>query len=184
MSPRPSLAEDHAARAAAYLAAAQGNVIAALPADPHAVILDLACGSGATGALALREGKCATYVGVEASPAAAGEARFAISDVIVGDLATLALPYDPKTFDVVIAGSALAGVADPRRLLARLVPLMRPGARLFAAIPAASPHRWERLIRRAGLVLDHPAPRRGLARLFARKAPRGPYELRAHKRWG
>jgi SAM-dependent methyltransferase len=173
MSPRPSLAQDHAARAAAFLAAAQGQVVAALPADPHAAILDLACGAGATGALALREGKCATYVGVEASPAAAGEARFAI-------------PYPAKTFDVVIAGPALAALADPAGVLARLTPLMRPGCRLFAVIPAGSPHRWEAIVRRAGLVQDAPArPRRRLlGRLFARKAPRGAYELRAHKRWG
>ncbi|HXV00655.1 MAG TPA: class I SAM-dependent methyltransferase [Caulobacteraceae bacterium] len=178
----PSLAENHAARAAAFLAAARGDVLAALPPDPHAVILDLACGAGATGALALKDGKCGAYVGIEANPAAASEARFAISDVVVGDLATVAIPGDPKTFDVVIAGSALAGLADPPGFLGRLVPLMRPGGRLFAAIPAGSPHRWEKIIRRAGLVQDAPKPRKGLARLFA-KPPKAPYDLRAHKRW-
>jgi trans-aconitate methyltransferase len=179
-----TLAAEHQAQRAAYFAAAQGELIAALPADPHAAVLDLACGNGATGALALREGKCASYVGVEANPAAAGEARFALSDVIVGDLAALTLPWPAKTFDIVIAGTALAALADPPAFLARLVPIMRPGARLFATVPAGSRQDWPKLIRRAGLRLDAPKVKRGLlGRLFPPKRVSGGYELRAHRGW-
>ena len=116
--------------------------------DSDAAILDLACGAGATGALALKNGKCGTYVGVEESGAAAGEARFAITDVLVGKLETVEIPYPAKSFDVLICGAALDARADPATVLARLVPLLRPGARVFAAVAAGSTHDWHEADRR------------------------------------
>jgi trans-aconitate methyltransferase len=181
---RESLAADYGAKTAAFYAAAQRAIIDALPEDRQAAILDLACGAGATGALALRDGKCATYVGIEEGGAAAGEARFAITDVVVGKLESVEIPYPPASFDVLICGAALGALADPEALLGRLVPLLRPGARVFATLPAGSRHDWARLVKRAGLRLDRP---RGAKRRpwFAALLPRKPQtgDLTAHKPW-
>jgi SAM-dependent methyltransferase len=186
-----SLAADLSATTAAYFAAARREIIDPLPIDRALAILELGCGNGATGALALREGKCGTYVGVEKAGAAAAEARFALTDVYTGDLETLRLPLEPATFDMIICGQALEPLADRKAVLERLVLLLRPGGRLFAAIPAGSaltPKVLRALARRVGLRIDRPASLRrvsGLRRLFGPRGrhPAGPFDLVAHKPW-
>lgn len=182
---RDSLGEALKARAAAFEAAARRDIIDALPPDRTAAVLDLACGSGATGAVALREGKCGTWIGIEANGAAAGEARFAISDVLAGKLESLDFPWPAKSFDAVVCGEALDALADPDAVLTRLTPLLRPGARLYIAISPASTHDWQRILERHRLRLDRPRARTlgaRLARLFARrKRPTG--DITAQKPW-
>ena len=51
-----------------YFAMARDDYVAALPENPEASILEIGCSNGATGALALAEGKCRRYCGVELFP--------------------------------------------------------------------------------------------------------------------
>lgn len=48
-----------------YFTTARHDYVSDLAGDPGATILELGCGNGATGALALRQGKWARYVGIE-----------------------------------------------------------------------------------------------------------------------
>lgn len=58
-----------------------------------------------------------------------------------------------ERFDIVVAGFVLEHVADPVALLTRYVRFLRPGGRLFAAVPnCASLHR--RLAFEAGMLPD------------------------------
>ena len=59
------LRADYAAKDPGYFQNAREDYVRRLPADPAARILELGCGNGATGVLALRRGKAGAYVGVE-----------------------------------------------------------------------------------------------------------------------
>ncbi len=142
---------------AEFFAAADQARIDLLPPDGTAHVLELGCGKGATGALALRRRRCAAWIGVEANAALAGEALFALTDVRVGDVETLELDYGEASFDLVIVGDAV-GFRRPRLILARLATLLAPGGWLFLAaagdpLPAwLTPKSVSRMMRRAGLA--------------------------------
>jgi SAM-dependent methyltransferase len=141
---------------AEFFAAAEQASIDLLPPDGTARVLELGCGKGATGALALRRRRCASWIGVEGNAALAGEALFALTDVRVGDVEAMELGYDEASFDLVIIGDA-AGFRRPRLILARLAALLAPGGWLYLAatgdpLPAwLTPKSTSRMMRKAGL---------------------------------
>ena len=118
-----------------YFTNARRDYVAALPDNPKAAILELGCGAGGTGALALREGKCATYVGIEMFEPMALKAREVLSAVHVGNVETMTLPYAEGTFDALICSEVLEHLIDPAPTLRRLVTLLRPGGRVYASVP-------------------------------------------------
>ena len=80
----------YAVKPASYFSMVRADFVDRLPRDTSAQILEVGCGTGATGALALSEGCCGRYVGVELFEAAAEQARDVLSDVVVGNVETLA----------------------------------------------------------------------------------------------
>jgi tRNA G46 methylase TrmB len=58
----------YAEKRAGYFANARRELIEPLAHDAHSVVLELGCGAGATGALALSEARCGSWVGVEKFP--------------------------------------------------------------------------------------------------------------------
>jgi SAM-dependent methyltransferase len=143
-----------------FFASARREWLDLLPARPDLAVLELGCGSGATGALALREKCCQTWIGIEANAAHAADALYAITDVHVGDPLTVELPYARGTFDVLFLGEALGGYEDPSLRLKRLVRLVRPGGRVFVSLtklegraPFTSAT-VRRLLRRAGVKVE------------------------------
>ena len=83
------------------------------------VVLDVACGDGAT--LALLRQRGALGVGVDLEPRARG--RDAVADAH-------ALPVRSGSVDVVLLECALSTFRDPVRALAEAVRVLRPGGRL------------------------------------------------------
>ena len=120
---------------ASYFAMARDDYVAALPDEPDASILEIGCSNGATGALALAEGKCGRYCGVElfAEPAAAARER--LTEVVEGDVEQLELPWPAESFDALILSEVLEHLRDPWAVLERVRPLLRPGALVFASTP-------------------------------------------------
>jgi len=122
-----------------------------------AAVLELNCGNGATGAVALRDGKCAKWVGVESDVEAASKASEVLTDALAGDVEALELPYPEGSFDILFMGERLPYFTRPQATLAKLVRLLKHGGRLFIAsegdpLPAwLTPKRVDKLLRRAGL---------------------------------
>lgn len=141
MSGNAYLADDYATKREDYFTTARTDYVAALPANPAASILELGCGNGATGALALAQRKCGTYVGIEMFEPAAAEARTMLTAVHVGDVASLDLPYPPATFDALICSEVLEHLVDPEPVLRRLIALLKPGGLIFASSPNVSHYR-------------------------------------------
>jgi 2-polyprenyl-3-methyl-5-hydroxy-6-metoxy-1,4-benzoquinol methylase len=133
--------EAYSAKAAEYFANARADYVAELPPNPSAKILEIGCGEGGTGALALSEGKCGFYCGVEIFQNAAAKARERISQILVGDVEKLALPWTPETFDALILSEVLEHLTDPWTTLQRLHPLLKPGGLVFASSPNVSHYR-------------------------------------------
>ena len=134
-APDARLAGTYAGKAPAYFAGARADFIAALPVQADAAILEIGCGTGITGALALRQGRAGRYVGVELFEAAAVEARTRLSEVLVGDAERMTLPFAPASFDALILSEVLEHLIDPWGLLQRLAPLVKPGGHVLASSP-------------------------------------------------
>ncbi|HEY2482181.1 MAG TPA: class I SAM-dependent methyltransferase [Caulobacteraceae bacterium] len=132
------LDEVYEAKAAGYFANARREWVGPMAANPRAVVLELGCGSGATGALALREGKCGAWVGIERHGAAAAQAARVLSDVLVGDVDALDIPYAEASFDLLILGEVLEHLPDPEATLRRLARLVKPGGEVLASTPNIS----------------------------------------------
>jgi SAM-dependent methyltransferase len=117
-----------------YFAQARADYVDAL-ADGLESVLEIGCADGATGALALSRGKCTRYCAVELLPDAAAAARERITEVVVGDVEELELPWTEGSFDALILSEVLEHLRDPWRMLVRLRRLLRPGAQVFASTP-------------------------------------------------
>lgn len=125
----------YAVKPASYFSQARADFVDRLPRDPSASILEVGCGTGATGALALSEGCCGRYVGVELYETAAREAREVLSEVVIGNVETMALNWQPASFDALILSEVLEHLIEPGQTLKKLARFIRPGGMLLASSP-------------------------------------------------
>jgi SAM-dependent methyltransferase len=98
-------------------------------------ILEIGCGSGATGAALLDAGKAAWVSGCELVPDQAQLAAGVLNEVLVGDISRLVLPWQASSFDYIIAGDVLEHLVDPWYVLIRLRPLLREDGMLLVSLP-------------------------------------------------
>jgi 2-polyprenyl-3-methyl-5-hydroxy-6-metoxy-1,4-benzoquinol methylase len=128
----------YATKPETYFSGARHDFVRRLPRDPSASILEIGCGSGATGALALSQGRCGRYVGVELFETAAEEARKVLSEVVTGNVETLAFDWQPATFDALILSEVLEHLIEPGRVVKELARFVRPGGTVMASSPNIS----------------------------------------------
>jgi 2-polyprenyl-3-methyl-5-hydroxy-6-metoxy-1,4-benzoquinol methylase len=128
----------YATKSAGYFSNARADFVDRLPHDPTAAILEVGCGTGATGALALSEGRCGRYVGIELFEAAADEAREVLSEVVTGNVEAMDFTWQPASFDALILSEVLEHLVEPRRVLKNLAPFIRPGGLVLASSPNIS----------------------------------------------
>lgn len=128
----------YAIKPASYFSNARADFVDRLPRDASAQILEVGCGSGATGALALSEGCCGRYVGVELFENAAAEAREVLSEVVTGNVETLEFHWQPASFDAIIFSEVLEHLVEPGEVLKKLARFVRPGGMLLASSPNIS----------------------------------------------
>ncbi|MEM1045749.1 MAG: class I SAM-dependent methyltransferase [Pseudomonadota bacterium] len=131
----------YGAKPASYFSGIRRDYVAALDVNPEASILEIGCAEGRTGALALSENKCGRYVGVELHEESAQTARKVLTEVHVGNVETMELPFANEGFDALILSEVLEHLIDPWSVCARLAQLVRPGGRIFASSPNVSHHK-------------------------------------------
>lgn len=141
----PAISDAYAQKDEAYFSGARVDFVSCLPFDETARILEVGCGTGATGALALNDGRAGSYTGVELFPSAAQAARAKLTDVIVGDVETLEFDWKPSHFDALIMSEVIEHLREPDAVLRKLHTFMRPGALVLASSPNVS--HW-RVLRR------------------------------------
>lgn len=96
-------------------------------------VLDVGCSSGYLARPLVAAG--CSVVGLEVDPDAAAEAREVCEDVLVGDVETMELPFEPGSFDVVLCGDLLEHLRDPGAFLVRMRPLLRADGQLVLTTP-------------------------------------------------
>lgn len=128
----------YAGKPQAYFSGARSDFVRLLPLDKTASILEIGCGTGATGALALAQNRCGRYVGVELFEAAAQEARKILTEVVTGNVETLSLDWQPASFDALILSEVLEHLVEPGRVLRDLSRFVRPGGIVMASSPNVS----------------------------------------------
>jgi 2-polyprenyl-3-methyl-5-hydroxy-6-metoxy-1,4-benzoquinol methylase len=121
-----------------YFAGARSDYVSLLPCNPSARILEIGCGNGDTGALALAEGKCGWYCGIELCERAADDARKKLSEVLTGDVERMTLPWADEFFDALIISEVLEHLVDPWEVLRKIHPMMKNGAMVFSSSPNVS----------------------------------------------
>jgi 2-polyprenyl-3-methyl-5-hydroxy-6-metoxy-1,4-benzoquinol methylase len=118
-----------------YFLGARVDFVSRLPINYTAKILEIGCSSGGTGALALSEGKCGSYTGIDIMPQAVEIAKTKLSKVILTDLDTNFPNIEHQQFDALIASEIFEHLRDPWTVLAKLMPLLKPGAIVLASSP-------------------------------------------------
>lgn len=138
LAPAGALETAYATKSESYFSNARVDFVYRLPVDPTAAVLEVGCGTGATGQLALARGRCGRYVGIELFEGAAMRAREVLSDVIVGDVEQLELDWHPASFDALILSEVMEHLIDPWRTLDKLSRFIRPGGLVLASSPNVS----------------------------------------------
>ena len=135
-------AREHAARlelraGAESEIAARDEYVRLLGVAPGERVLDVGCGSGAvTRTLAQRVTPGGRAVGLDASTALLKVARELANKAGLGAIIEFkdgdcrAIPFPDASFDAVVAATTLSHVPDPRRALAEMVRVTRPGGRV------------------------------------------------------
>lgn len=110
------------------------KLIEDFPSSKEMNVLEIGCGAGATLAKIKYLWPNSKTYGVEISDKVAKLADN-YSEVIVGDIENLTLPYDKETFDVIICGDVLEHLRDPEATLKNMYGLLKRGGSLLASIP-------------------------------------------------
>ncbi len=124
-----------------YFGEARFDFVGRLPDRPDASILELGCGAGATGVLALSRHKCARYVGIELDERAAELAQGRITEVFMGNVEHMKLPFAERSFDALIMSEVLEHLLDPWTTVRELAGFLKPGGLVMASVPNISHHR-------------------------------------------
>jgi 2-polyprenyl-3-methyl-5-hydroxy-6-metoxy-1,4-benzoquinol methylase len=99
-------------------------------------VLDVGCSTGYLARPLVARG--CEVVGIEQDPAAAQAAREVCQEVVVGDVETMAMPFAPGSFDVVLCGDLIEHLRTPEDFLARVRPLLAAGGRLVLTTPTVA----------------------------------------------
>lgn len=134
----PDFAASYEKKARGYFDRARVDFVHRLPLDPTASVLEIGCGTGATGALALKRGRAGRYVGVELFEGAAESACEVLSEVVVGDVEQLEFDWQPAAFDALILSEVLEHLREPWAVLHKLSRFVRPGGLVLASSPNVS----------------------------------------------
>lgn len=99
------------------------------------VILDVGCGTGRLGANLRQAVPGRKVFGIEHNNRIAAEAEKLLDGVLVGDLQTMSIHFDPEVFDCIIFADILEHLVDPAAVLRKLKPHLKPEGKVICSIP-------------------------------------------------
>jgi 2-polyprenyl-3-methyl-5-hydroxy-6-metoxy-1,4-benzoquinol methylase len=99
------------------------------------VILDVGCGKGRLGANLKQAVPGRKVFGIEHNDRIAAEAEKRLDRVLVGDLQTMTIQFDPEVFDCIVFADILEHLVDPAAVLRKLKPHLKPQGKVVCSIP-------------------------------------------------
>ncbi len=138
MAADQDLSELYGSKPLSYYGNPRVDYVDMLPDNRSLRILEIGCGNGATGVLALQRHKCVEYVGIEMFKSEGKKAEQVLSKVYIGNVETMTFPFPPDYFDVLIASEVLEHLTDPYDVVKRACVWVKPGGRVFASSPNIS----------------------------------------------
>lgn len=123
-----------------YYGTPRRDIVALLPDGGGLRLLEVGAGRGATIQLAKETGKVLFAAAVDLVAPIGGPCP-GVDEFIVGDLESLALPFEESTFDVVVAADVLEHLVNPWAVVERLTRKLRPGGVFLASVPNFQNHR-------------------------------------------
>lgn len=122
-------------KSARYFEGCSRTVVELLPMNSSARVLEIGCGAGLTGALALADGRAAEYVGVELNSGAAEIAAGHLTRVLVADIERADLTKVGSDFDALIMSEVLEHLVDPWATMRKLVQILKIGSIVICSSP-------------------------------------------------
>ncbi len=122
-------------KAQKYFVEFREEIVPLLPAGTSDRVMDLGCGSGETSGFLKEKGRFKWVCGVEGSFEAAAVARKRLDQVLEGDIEKIEFPFDPNSFDIILALDILEHLVDPWTTIKKLHGLLKPGGRLIVSVP-------------------------------------------------
>lgn len=101
-------------------------------------VLEIGCGTGATGKLIKQKMPDVIYTGIEIDETAANMARERIDNVITGNVENIDLSsfgFERQSFDLIICADILEHLYDPWKVLNMLLGYLKQGGSIIASIP-------------------------------------------------
>ncbi|HYE89313.1 MAG TPA: class I SAM-dependent methyltransferase [Vicinamibacterales bacterium] len=108
--------------------------VAALVPEGAKRVLDVGCAEGILGGF-LRQRGVAEVIGIEQVPEVAERAKANLTQVFCGDVSTMDLPFEPKSFDCIIFADVLEHLVDPLPVLQRYATLLADDGTIVVSIP-------------------------------------------------
>ncbi|MBU0952198.1 MAG: class I SAM-dependent methyltransferase [Elusimicrobia bacterium] len=121
-------------KTSSYFNLIREDLISEIPCGPNR-ILDIGCGSGATGFALKQKGKASYVVGIEISDTMAKIAKNQIDIVILGNIEELQLDLQSEEFDFILLGDVLEHLINPWEVLNKIKNYLKPNGRIIASIP-------------------------------------------------
>jgi 2-polyprenyl-3-methyl-5-hydroxy-6-metoxy-1,4-benzoquinol methylase len=103
-------------------------------------VLDVGCGNGVLGEY-LKKNGVERVAGIEIAEKAARNASSVLDEVLTGNIESMDLPFDHKSFDCVVCADVLEHLVDPWCVIGKLKKLVKPGGCIVASIPNIGFHR-------------------------------------------
>ena len=106
--------------------------------EPCKHILEIGCGTGATGSLLKSKNPNLVYVGLEIDEQAARTAGTRLDKVITADVEKMPgnqWPFETESFDLIIAADVLEHLYDPWRVLHLLRSLLKRDGKILLSLP-------------------------------------------------
>ena len=98
-------------------------------------VLDVGCGSGATGQYLKNLLQAKEVVGIEMNPEMGQQAKKILDQVLIGDVQQIELPFDRYYFDCIICADVLEHLYDPWSVLIKLENYLKDAGCLLLSVP-------------------------------------------------
>ncbi len=118
-----------------YFSIIREDIIDLVPNKKENIILEIGCGDGGTLFKLKSSHKASQIVGVEINEEIVKNSKFKLDKIIINDIETIELPFEFKSFDIIILGDVIEHLINPWKLLDKLAHYLKDDGCFICSIP-------------------------------------------------